>query len=292
MKRGFKVIENSVTNRNKSKAFAKYLIEVSRIKLFETREDELKCAIKAKNGDTKALNELVYKNLRFVISVGKKYESKDAPLEDLVNQGNIGLCEAAEKFKPETGFKFISYAVWYIRKEMLLYLKESSRQIRLPQNRFAELSKFNIEVGKLTQKLERIPDVSEILGEIPNYSNDKVEIISKISNMLITSLDKPLFNERDSSTLGDGLESESKPPDYDLITVKNPELIRILLSNLTDRQKLIITAIFGLNCQKRTLTDLAHELKLSKEAVRLIQKKVLINLKNKCSKLGITYNMF
>ena len=292
MKRGFKVIERSITNRTKSKSFAKYLNEVSRISLFESTEEELKCAFKAKGGDTDALNELVYKNLRFVISVGKKYESKNAPLEDLVNQGNIGLCEAAVKFKPETGYKFISYAVWYIRKEMLLYLKDSSRQIRLPQNRFAELSKFNIEVGRLTQKLERIPDVSEILGEIPNYSDSKVDTISKISNMSLTSLDKPLVNERGSSTVGDMLESELTPTDSDLINEKNPELIRLLLSSLTDKQKIIISAMFGLGCQQRTINDVADELKLSKESVRLSQKKVLRKLRNKCNRLGITHCMF
>ena len=124
MKRGFKVIEKSITNRNKSKSFAKYLADVSRIPLFESTEDELKCAFKAKDGDKASLNELIYKNLRFVISVAKKYESKNAPIEDLVNQGNMGLCEAATKFNPETGYKFISYAVWHIRKEMLLFLKD------------------------------------------------------------------------------------------------------------------------------------------------------------------------
>jgi RNA polymerase primary sigma factor len=293
MKRGFKVIERSITNRTKSKSFSRYLNEVSKIPLFETTEDELKCAFKVKNGDNDALHELVHKNLRFVISVGKKYESKDAPLEDLVNQGNIGLCEAAVKFNPETGYKFISYAVWYIRKEMLLYLKDSSRQIRLPQNKFSELSKFNIEVSRLTQKLERIPDVSEILGEIPKYSDDKVETISKISNMTMTSLDKPLVDERGASTLGDMLESELNPTDSVFMNEKNPELINLLLSSLTDKQKLIITAMFGLGgSQQRTLNDVADELNLSREAVRITQKKVLRKLRNKCNRLGITHNMF
>jgi RNA polymerase primary sigma factor len=274
MKRGFKVIERSITNRTKSKSFSRYLNEVSKIPLFETTEDELKCAFKVKNGDNDALHELVHKNLRFVISVGKKYESKDAPLEDLVNQGNIGLCEAAVKFNPETGYKFISYAVWYIRKEMLLYLKDSSRQIRLPQNKFSELSKFNIEVSRLTQKLERIPDVSEILGEIPKYS-------------------KPLVDERGASTLGDMLESELNPTDSVFMNEKNPELINLLLSSLTDKQKLIITAMFGLGgSQQRTLNDVADELNLSREAVRITQKKVLRKLRNKCNRLGITHNMF
>ncbi len=292
MKRGFKVIEKSITNRNKSKSFAKYLADVSRIPLFESTEDELKCAFKAKDGDKASLNELIYKNLRFVISVAKKYESKDAPIEDLVNQGNMGLCEAATKFNPETGYKFISYAVWHIRKEMLLFLKDSSRQIRLPQNRFAELSKFNIEVNRLTQKLERTPDVSEILGEIPNYNDFQVEIISKISNLSMTSLDRPLVNERGSSTLGDMLESELTPTDSVLMNEKNPELIRLLLSSLTDKQKLIISAMFGLGCQQRTINDVADELNLSKESVRLTQKKVLRKLRNKCNRLGITHCMF
>lgn len=292
MKRGFKVIEKSITNRNKSKSFAKYLADVSRIPLFESTEDELKCAFKAKDGDKASLNELIYKNLRFVISVAKKYESKDAPIEDLVNQGNMGLCEAATKFKPETGYKFISYAVWYIRKEMLLFLKDSSRQIRLPQNRFAELSKFNIEVSRLTQKLERTPDVSEMLGEMPNYSDFQVEIISKISNLSMTSLDRPLVNERGSSTLGDMLESELTPTDSVLMNEKNPELIRLLLSSLTDKQKLIISSMFGIGCQQRTINDVADELNLSKESVRLTQKKVLRKLRNKCNRLGITHCMF
>jgi len=292
MKRGFKVLERSITNRNKSKSFTKYLKDVSKIPLFETTEAELKCAFKAKSGDIHSLNELIHKNLRFVISVAKKYESKDAPLEDLVNQGNIGLCEAAVKFNPETGYKFISYAVWYVRKEMLLYLKDSSRQIRLPQNKFSELSKFNIEVSRLTQKLERMPDVTEILGEIPNYSDDKVETISKISNMSMTSLDKPLVNERGSATLGDILESELTPTDSVFMNEKNPELINLLLSSLTDKQKVIIKSMFGLGCQQRTLNDVADELNLSKEAVRLTQKKVLRKLRNKCNRLGITFNMF
>lgn len=292
MKRGFKVIEKSITNRFKSKSFSKYLIEVSRIPLFESAEDELKCAFSAKNGDEVALNELVSKNLRFVISVGKKYESKDAPLEDLVNQGNIGLCEAATKFEPSTGYKFISYAVWHIRKEMLLYLKDYTRQIRLPQNRFAELSKFNIVVGRLTQKLERVPDISEILGVLPTYSDSKVEIISKISNMTMTSLDKPLINERGSSTLGDIIESDSYPTDGDLINEKNTDLIRILLSGLTDKEKLVISSLFGLSCQQRTFNDVAEELNLTSEAIRAIQRKVLLKLRSKCGSLGLTPCMF
>ena len=292
MKRGFKVIEKSITNRNKSKSFAKYLVDVSRIPLFESTEDELKCAFKAKDGDKASLDELIYKNLRFVISVAKKYESKNAPIEDLVNQGNMGLCEAATKFNPETGYKFISYAVWHIRKEMLLFLKDSSRQIRLPQNRFAELSKFNIEVTRLTQKLERTPDVSEMLGEMPNYNDFQVEIISKISNLSMTSLDRPLVNERGSATLGDMLESEITPTDSVLMNEKNPELIRVLLSSLTDKQKLIISSMFGIGCQQRTINDVADELNLSKESVRLTQKKVLRKLRNKCNRLGITHCMF
>ena len=292
MKRGFKVIEKSITNRLKSKSFAKYLNEVSRIPLFESAEDELKCAFAAKNGDEVALNELVSKNLRFVISVGKKYESKDAPLEDLVNQGNIGLCEAATKFEPSTGYKFISYAVWHIRKEMLLYLKNCTRQIRLPQNRFGELSKFNIAVGKLTQKLERVPDISEILGVIPTYSDSKVEIISNISNMTMTSLDKPLFSERGSSTLGDFIESDSYPTDGGLINEKNTNLISILLSELTDKEILVIRSLFGLSCQQRTFNDIAEELNLTSEAIRVIQRKVLLKLRGKCGRLGLTPSMF
>jgi RNA polymerase primary sigma factor len=292
MKRGFKIFEKSITNRNKSEAFSKYLTDISKIQLFDSNEDELKCAFKAKNGNVNALNELVRRNLRFVVSVAKQYEAYDAPIEDLVNQGNMGLCEAATKFNPETGFKFISYAVWYVRKEMLLYLKEFSRQIRLPQNRFSELSKFNREIDNLTQNLERKPDILDMYGVLPNCKDSQVEIISNLSNMRVSSLDKPLVNERGSSTVGDMLSSESESTDSMFVNEKNKQLIKGILSKLKPRESFIIINLFGLNCPQKTLSDVAKELNLSSEAIRLIKRKTLIKLKKVCSDSGVKYFMF
>lgn len=283
MKRGFRVTQKSITNKNKTKSFSRYLNVVSNIPMFESAEAELACAEKAAKGDQKAIDELVSRNLRFVISVANKYESKSATVEDLVNQGNIGLQEAALKFDPSKGFKFISYAVWYIRKEMLAYLANNARLVRLPLNKINEVTKFKQKTEALAQKLDRIPDINDLYGNLDGFSDDKIETVLNNCMTTTSSLDRPIDKEDcRGATMIDFLESDELSDIHHKFENDSKALIiNKVLRKLNKKERLSIIYSFGLNdTEALGLKCLSKKLNMTREGTRMCMLRAIKKLKN------------
>lgn len=262
------VITSQITKRE-SNSFKKYLQEINAIEPFETPMDEYDCAVKAFNGDVKAKEELIKRNLRFVISCAKQYQMTGVKLEDLVNEGNIGISDAADRFDPSMGFKFISYAVWYIRKEMISFLNSNSRLIRLPNNKIDAVAKFRANVAKLEQELERPVDVQDILETYSEYTKEDIDLLVELSFNNISSLDVPI-SEDESSTLADLLVDSSMGGADDLVMKADLDVnINKLISVLTPNEQQIITMLYGLNGQTPcTLADVGEVFDISRESVR------------------------
>ena len=252
------LITARVTNRE-NQSFKQYLKDISEIDKF-TPEQEKECAEKATLGDQDAINELVRRNLRFVVSVAKQYANAQNPLEDLVNEGNIGLIKAAEHFKPEMKFKFISYAVWWIRKVILEHLAKHGRLVRLPANKLNSLSKLDKEINQLEQKLCRPISISDVIDEFgydeasgTNTSNkktkDEYEFLSALNYYKMDSLDRDISPENDGVSLSDTLSDESifKATDHDIITQDTKKGLDNVLNTLKPRDKQIMVALFGLD---------------------------------------------
>lgn len=272
MRRGFKVTESSLTNKNKTKSFTQYLTMVSNIKMFESAQQEAECAYRILEGDEKAMEEMVLRNLRFVISVANKYECKSASVEDLVNQGNIGLMEAAMKFDPSKGFRFISFAVWYIRKEMMAYLSNRSRVIRLPVNKVNSLGKFYEKVDLLTQKLDRRPEDFELYGNLDDFTDKQIDDILSGQAIKTSSIDKPVdLDDARGETMIDFISS----PDGDKFEVNTMRetrnlLINEMLDNLKPNERDIIIHHFGLQGEEeKTLVVIAEKMNMTREGARL-----------------------
>lgn len=287
----------SITQRNTNRetdSFKQYLKDVAEIELL-TPEEELICTEKASRGDEKAIKELTEKNLRFVISVAKQYVNQNNSIEDLVNEGNIGLMMAIKKFNPSMGFKFISYAVWWIQKIIMEHLSEHGRIVRLPANKINNLSKLDKQINKLEQQLGRSADISEIIdafgSEVISQDEKQLEtlqrdicLLENISLFSVDSLDREISDDSGShTTLADLIADEStKPTDYLVIdqNIKN-EVISIL-NTLKPRDKRIMEALFGLTGnQPMTLKEIGDEVGITREMVRQIKEKTLKNLKQK-----------
>ena len=261
-------ISSSITTRE-SESFKKYLREISNIEPFATPEEEEICAVKAWNGDESAKKELVKRNLRFVISCAKQYLIKGVTLEDLVNEGNIGMAKAAEKFNPTMGFKFITFAVWDIKKSIHEYLTNNSRTIRLPNNKVNALNKFKKHTSNLEQLLERPPSTYDIVEHYPEYSMDDVEMLyDLLYNETSSSLDMTIGD--DGATLCD-LVPDSSMGNADMLVVKGDMEVNInnILSTLKPMDRDIIVKLFGLDggtpC---TLADVGNMYSLSRESIR------------------------
>jgi len=277
-----KIIRDSIS-------FEKYLRDIYKIKLF-TPEEEIACTNKIKLGDKEAIDELVKRNLRFVVSVAKQYSNKDILLEDLVNEGNIGLIMAAKKFDPEFGVKFISYAVWFIQKTIIEYHTKYSRMIRLPANKINDLSILNKQIEKLEQKLGRTVDIIEIIDEYGtedydgNINNQKFELLEILNSDNITSLDMEIGNDDDGSTTLKDLISDDymfKPTDYLLVNGNIKSEINNVTNRLNPRDKYVITSLYGLDGSiPLTLQEIGSELGLTREMARQIKIKALKKLKN------------
>ncbi len=287
-------ITKQITNRD-SHAFNKYLTEVNSIGDTITPEEEIELTRRVKEGDISARNKLCVANLRFVISVAKQYYNGQSPLDDLINEGNIGLIKAAEKFDETRGFKFISYAVWWIRQSIMQYLAENGRPIRLPLNKIGMVNKINQAKVELEQIYERQPSVEELSeylmdlevkkgnsGEPEKYTEDKIIIIIGSSSHL-TSLDAPLGNGEEAGSLIDVLESGSeysvteKTDDSDL----KIELSRAI-STLKDREKQIVILFFGLfGNEAISLEEIGEKFDLTRERVRQIKESGLRRLKSR-----------
>ena len=274
--RQLKIIK-SITNRE-SQALEKYLQEIGREELL-TVEEEVELAQKIHKGDKRALERLVRANLRFVVSVAKQYQNQGLSLPDLINEGNLGLIRAAEKFDETRGFKFISYAVWWIRQSILQALAEQSRIVRLPLNQSGSLNKINKMQQKFEQEYERRPSIEEIAEGI-DLPEEKVEDAMK-SNTRHISVDAPFSTDDESNTLLDVLEDTTTPDaDNVLVTESLRAEITKALSILKERERQIVEASYGIGAGgEMTLEEIGAKYGLSRERVRQIKEKAIRRLR-------------
>lgn len=273
-------ISNKITNRQ-CESFKKYLNEISSIKMF-TPEEEAACALKASKGDKAAIDELVKRNLRFVVSVAKTYEMPNVSLEDLVSEGNIGLMKAIEKYNSNTGFKFITYAVFWIRKMILEYLTNNGRQIRIPANKVTNLSKFNDKVNDMEQNLGREVDIAEIMKALGDkMSVGEIKELGNILAMNIDSLDNTVSNGDTSTTLYEMIADENLKPTDHLVNDSDARIeVHTILNTLKNRDKEIMTLLYGLDGSvPLSLKEVGEKVGLTREMVRQIKEKSLKALK-------------
>jgi RNA polymerase primary sigma factor len=269
-------ITKSITNRE-SASLDKYLQEIGREELI-TVEEEVELAQRIKKGDKNALEKLTRANLRFVVSVAKQYQNQGLSLPDLINEGNLGLIKAAEKFDETRGFKFISYAVWWIRQSILQALAEQSRIVRLPLNQVGSLNKINKAFNKFEQEYERTPTPEE-LADTLELPKEKVTDTLRVSGRHV-SVDAP-FQEGDENSLLDILiNSDSPKADNKLISESLMKEIERALSTLTDRERDIIRYFFGISCQEMTLEEIGEQFGLTRERVRQIKEKAIRRLRH------------
>lgn len=269
-------IAKSITNRRIS-SLDKFLQEVSREEMISA-EEEVLLAQRIRKGDKTALDKLVKANLRFVISVAKQYQSQGLSLPDLINEGNLGLIKAANRFDETRGFKFISYAVWWIRQSILQALAEQGRVVRLPQNQVGNISKIKKESSRLEQILERYPTIDE-LSDILDTSSKKISNLISISHRAV-SIDEPINEEDDIKMIDTFIDKDADETDDQLIQESLYKEIMRCLTVLNEREKEIITLFFGLGkSHGYTLEELSIHMDLSKERVRQIKDRAINKLK-------------
>lgn len=279
-------ITKSITNRE-SASLDKYLQEIGKEELI-TVEEEVELAQRIKKGDQAALEKLTRANLRFVVSVAKQYQNQGLSLPDLINEGNLGLIKAAEKFDETRGFKFISYAVWWIRQSILQALAEQSRIVRLPLNQVGSLNKINKAFSKFEQENERKPSPEE-LAESLELPAEKVADTLRVSGRHI-SVDAPFVEGEDNSLLDVLINSDSPNADRALMMESLAREIERALATLTERESDIIRMFFGIGCQEMTLEEIGERFGLTRERVRQIKEKAIRRLRHTSrSKLLKTY---
>ncbi|MBQ0050067.1 MAG: sigma-70 family RNA polymerase sigma factor [Bacteroidales bacterium] len=279
-------ITKSITNRE-SQSLDKYLQEIGREELISV-EDEVELAQKIRKGDRQALEKLTKANLRFVVSVAKQYQNQGLSLPDLINEGNLGLIKAAEKFDETRGFKFISYAVWWIRQSILQALAEQSRIVRLPLNQVGSLNKISKAFSRFEQENERKPSPEE-LAELLDMPIDKVGDTMKVSGRHI-SVDAPFVEGEDNSLLDVLVNDDSPSADRGLVNESLSREIERALDTLSEREKQIIQMFFGIGHQEMTLEEIGDRFSLTRERVRQIKEKAIRRLRqNSKSKLLKNY---
>lgn len=278
-------ITKSITNRE-SASLDKYLQEIGREELITVAE-EVELAQRIKKGDRAALEKLTKANLRFVVSVAKQYQNQGLSLPDLINEGNLGLIRAAQKFDETRGFKFISYAVWWIRQSILQALAEQSRIVRLPLNQVGSLNKITKELSKFEQENERRPS-SEELAERLDMPEDKVTETLKVSGRHI-SVDAPFVDGEDNSLLDVIPNDDSPMADSNLNQESLSKEVDRALKQLYDREREILKMFFGIGCQEMTLEEIGQKFDLTRERVRQIKEKAIRRLKGQKSKLLKSY---
>ena len=279
-------ITKSITNRE-SASLDKYLQEIGKEDLI-TVEEEVELAQRIRKGDQRALEKLTRANLRFVVSVAKQYQNQGLSLPDLINEGNLGLIKAAEKFDETRGFKFISYAVWWIRQSILQALAEQSRIVRLPLNQVGSLNKINKAFSRFEQEHERRPSPEE-LAETLDLPAEKVADTLRVSGRHI-SVDAPLVEGEDNSLLDVLVNDDSPVADKTLINESLSTEVERALATLTERERDIIRLFFGINCQEMTLEEIGEKFGLTRERVRQIKEKAIRRLRHSSrSKLLKTY---
>ena len=268
-------ITKSITNRE-SASLDKYLQEIGREELVSP-EEEVELAQRIRKGDQEALEKLTRANLRFVVSVAKQYQNQGLSLPDLINEGNLGLIKAAEKFDETRGFKFISYAVWWIRQSILQALAEQSRIVRLPLNQVGSLNKINKALGKFEQENERQPSTEE-LSEMIDIPKDTIADTLRVSGRHV-SVDAPFVEGEDNSLLDVLPNDDSPSADKGLNNESLSTEIERALQILTPREREIIKSFFGIGCQEMTLEEIGERLDLTRERVRQIKEKAIRKLK-------------
>ena len=272
-------ITQQITQRNEQST-VRYFQDINKYSLI-TAEEEVSLSIRIRSGDTVALEKLVVANLRFVVSVAKQYQSQGLSFPDLINQGNLGLVKAAQKFDETRGFKFISYAVWWIRQSIMEAVSEHTRIVRLPLNRISTINKISKAIPFLEQQLEREPTNSEIAKYL-EMSLEEVETANSIKKKQI-SFDKPLINDGESDfSLYDIIQNEDFPtPDNHLIDESVRTNIQRAIGKLTDREAGVLTMCYGLNNSTvLSLYDIATSYGTSTERIRQIKNSALIKLRN------------
>ncbi|MCY1720856.1 RNA polymerase sigma factor RpoD/SigA [Prolixibacteraceae bacterium Z1-6] len=269
-------ITKSITNRE-SASLDKYLQEIGKEELI-TVEEEVELAQRIKKGDQAALEKLTRANLRFVVSVAKQYQNQGLSLPDLINEGNLGLIKAAEKFDETRGFKFISYAVWWIRQSILQALAEQSRIVRLPLNQVGSLNKINKAFSKFEQEHERKPSPEELADSL-ELPADKVADTLRVSGRHV-SVDAPFVDGEDNSLLDVLVNNDSPNADRSLIMESLAKEIHRALATLTERESDIIRLFFGIGCQEMTLEEIGERFGLTRERVRQIKEKAIRRLRH------------
>lgn len=279
-------ITQSITNRE-SASLDKYLQDIGHEELLTT-DEEVELAQRIKKGDRKALEKLTKANLRFVVSVAKQYQNHGLSLPDLINEGNMGLIKAAEKFDETRGFKFISYAVWWIRQSILQAIAEQSRIVRMPLNQVGSASKINRVLNEFEQQHERRPSIDEIADKV-DIPHDKIEDAMNINTRHI-SVDAPL-SDGDTNNLLDILQNEDSPmADKTLVMESLRDEIKRALQTLNERERMVTEAFFGINQPEMTLEEIGARHGLTRERVRQIKEKAIRKLrKNTKNKLLKSY---
>jgi len=270
-----------------SKSLDRYLFDIGKVDLL-TPDEEVALAVKIRNGDSVAQNKLVNANLRFVVSVAKMYQNQGLSLGDLINEGNVGLIKATGRFDETRGFKFISYAVWWIRQCITSAIADQTRVVRLPLNRIGNLTKLNKAYKTFEQENERAPTPEE-LAQVLDVTVDEVAFTFETSGRQV-SMDAPLLNSDENKiSLKDVLPNENQHlPDKELMKESLEKEVANILSSLDEREAEVIKLSFGIGCNhKATLEEIGERFNLTKERIRQIREKALKKLRNKkqCSRL-------
>ncbi|ELX66422.1 sigma-70 family RNA polymerase sigma factor [Prevotella nigrescens] len=273
-------ITQSITNRE-STALEKYLQDISHEGLVSV-EEEIELARKIKKGDVKALEKLTKANLRFVVSVAKQYQNQGLSLPDLINEGNLGLIKAAKKYDETRGFKFISYAVWWIRQSIMQAISEQSRIVRVPINQMGVIHKMRKVVQQFEQEYQRLPSIDEIAEQIDLPKEKIVEIMSMITKKI--SMDAPI-STNDNGNLLDVLPNKNSPSaDEDLLEEGLKKEIERLLVSLSEREQIILRGYFGINQREMSLEEIGEQTGLTRERVRQLKEKAIKRLR--CNAIG------
>ena len=268
-------ITKAITNRENA-SLDKYLQEIGHEELISA-EEEVELARRIKTGDRKALEKLTKANLRFVVSVAKQYQNQGLSLPDLINEGNIGLLKAAEKFDETRGFKFISYAVWWIRQRILQAIAEQGRVVRLPLNQVGSVNRINKVLSKFEQENERRPSVDEIADKT-DLPHEKIEDVLKVNTRQV-SVDAPMA-DGDGTSMIDFMQSDSdSSTDEELLKESLRAEIASALSVLNDRERNVIEAFYGINQPECTMEEIGKKYGLTRERVRQIREKAIRRLK-------------
>ena len=268
-------ITKSITNRE-SASLDKYLQEIGKEELISV-DEEVELAQRIRKGDKEALEKLTKANLRFVVSVAKQYQNQGLSLPDLINEGNLGLIKAAEKFDETRGFKFISYAVWWIRQSILQALAEQSRIVRLPLNQVGSLNKINKAFARFEQEHERTPSAEELANEL-ELPKEKVTDTLRVAGRHI-SVDAPFADGEDNSLLDVLVNADSPNADRGLINESLATEVERALEILTERERDIIRYFFGIGCSEMTLEEIGEKFDLTRERVRQIKEKAIRKLR-------------